>query len=100
MDQNELEEKVDEIKRNSNSYFKPWYKIKVVDTVKQENEGVLTLFDLSEEGFSNIGEGERYRIINLQSNLSKGNYFQDQVHLSVSKSSRIVNMCKKFPHLV
>ena len=65
MEQNELEEKVDEIKRNSNSYFKPWYKIKVVDTIKQDKEGVLTLFDLSEEGFSNIGEGERYRIINL-----------------------------------
>ena len=36
--------------------------VKVIDTIKQKNEGVLTLFDLSEEGFSNIGEGERYRI--------------------------------------
>lgn len=29
-----------------------------------------------------------------------GNYFQDQVRLSVSKASRIVNMGKKYPHLV
>ena len=65
MPPNELEEKVEEIKRNTNSYFKPWYKIKVIDTIKQENEGVLTLFDLSEEGYSNIAEGERYRISQL-----------------------------------
>ena len=60
-----LEEEIEKIKRNTGSYFKPWFKMKVVDTVKKNSFGLFSLLDICEDNFADIKEGDRFRIINL-----------------------------------
>lgn len=61
--QEEAEQKMAEIK-DSHSYFKPWFKVKVVDTLKTNKSAILTLFDIGLEGFESVEEGHRLRILN------------------------------------
>lgn len=63
LSQEEAEQKMVEIKE-SHSYFKPWFKVKVVDTLKRNNTAIVTLFDVGFEGFDQIQEGHRFRILN------------------------------------
>lgn len=56
---------------------------------------------MSEENFASIKEGDRFRIINLQTSQAKIFFdLQNMAHLSVSKSSKIINVNKKYPDLV
>ena len=58
------EEKIQEAKVKLMRTFRPWFKIKVVDTLKPKKSAILTLFDFNAESFQDITEGDRVRIIN------------------------------------
>ena len=60
---------------------------------------MLTLFDINEEGFESIKEGERLRLLNLQAPISEPNgknigygAQSGMMQLNLTKQSRVVNM--------
>ena len=74
LDQQQLHTKVEALKQQYCSVFKPWFKIKVRDTFNPNNQANLTLFDISEDGYDFVQEGERLRIINAQAQVIQTNY--------------------------
>lgn len=81
------EEKIHEARSNLMRTFRPWFKIKVVDTLHPKQSAILTLFDLNMESFQDITEGDRIRIVNAQTSVSKYVGNSDSVYLNVCKTS-------------
>jgi len=99
----ELESKIEELRSTSSSVFRPWFKIKVRDALKPEYSAILTLFDINEDGFDSFKEGERLRILNLQSPViqagAKSMGFgahNSSIQLNVTKSSKVLNMTQLY----
>ena len=54
MSHDELEAKVNEFRNQNKKFFKPWFKMKVRDTLKPQNEALITLIDANQEMFDDI----------------------------------------------
>lgn len=75
------------------STFRPWFKIKVRDTLKPKFSATLSLFDIDEGGFDQIQEGERLRILDAQTpSVRNGNPDGGEVHLHLTRKSKVLNM--------
>lgn len=88
MNHEQLEEKVKQIKERL-SFFKPWFKIKVYDTFKPSIEATITLFDISQEAFLHLQEGQRLRIISA---VVPANSKGTELQINVVRTSKVINM--------
>jgi hypothetical protein len=85
-----MENQILALKKKCFSSFKMQFKIKVVDTLFNNNSAIITFFEASDDSYESIRAGNRVKIMNISPALGSNND-SHTLNLNMLKGSSLYN---------